>query len=160
MWLWGNDSVWQLVPMSDSPTSPKPQSLQPDIIWSPNHSSVEHLKWRKKSLSLFYMLQSDGIPECGYFSFQQAQTCSSLWHAALREHRLCKCVCVWVCEWKPPLTMVWHEMSCVFRALHSCLIVSQSTAGRIIAMIRRRPFVQTRESSLFSSFGRGGGEEK
>lgn len=52
--------------------------------------------------------------------------------------------------------MVWHEMSCVFRALHSCLIVSQSAAGRIIAMIRRRPFVQTRESSLFSSFWKRG----
>lgn len=105
---------------------------------------------------LFYMLQSDGIPECRYFSFQQAENCSSQWHAALREHSLCKCVCVCVHEWKPPLTMVWHEMSCVFRALHSCLIVSHSTAGRIIAMIRRRPFVQTRESSLFSFFGREG----
>ncbi len=56
--------------------------------------------------------------------------------------------------------MVRHEMSCVLHALCSCLIVSQSAVSSIIVMIRKGPFVQTRESSLFSSFGREEEEEE
>lgn len=63
-------------------------------------------------------------------------------------------------EWKPPLTMVRHEMSCALHAPRGCLVVSQSAVSGIIAMIRKKtPFVQTREWSLLGSFGSEGGRE-
>lgn len=106
--------------------------------------------WNKSGGLCFFLFvtsfQSDGIPECGYFSFQPCEICSSHWHT-----HTALSVCTWM---KGNLTMVRHEMGCVLHALRSCLIVSQSAAGSIIAMIRKRPFVKPGESFLFSSFGR------
>lgn len=154
---WQN--AWQLVPASDRLTSlmpPLPSGHHSDL----NYSSVEHFEMEEiaeEQIPFFLSFNQVAFLSTGNSVSNKPKICRSRWHAALRERSMRERACVCVHEWKPLLTMVRHEMSYVLHALSSCLIVSQSAVSGIIAMIRKRPFVQMRESSLFSSLGGLGG---